>query len=98
MAQTGAGRSERNITAALPRGSPGGSCCMKGSPKSLSGPAVCCCLAFEAKLRDASNRKSNTIPKAAWRPQPNSVLPARGGLCPRAAKTEYSSWERQPGF
>jgi len=24
-------------------------------------------------------------PKAAWRPQPNSVLPARGGLCPRAA-------------
>jgi len=23
---------------------------------------------------------------------------ARGGLCPRAAKTEYSSWERQQGF
>jgi len=24
-------------------------------------------------------------PKAAWRPRPKSVLPAHGGLCPRAA-------------
>jgi len=36
--------------------------------------------------------------KAVWRPQPDSVLPARGGLCPRAAtKCVYIVRRPPPG-